>query len=80
MKQELKDILLANSTFIQFIGILDQDGNEVISVALQSLKDSVKEKSYQFVYKTVKSNFFKTCAGNLCHYHRKLKKHSSYFG
>lgn len=64
VKHRLKEILMNNSTSIQYIGILDQEGNEVVGVSQVANRDIIKEKSYHFVYKIVRSNFSKTCNGS----------------
>jgi hypothetical protein len=63
MKQRLRDILMANSAFIQYIGVLDHEGNEVVGVSQVSNREVIKEKSFSFVYKIVRSNYAKTCNG-----------------
>ena len=70
MKQRLIDILINNSTAIEYIGILDQEGNEVVGVSQVTNREIIKEKSYHFVYKIVRSNFAKTCHGRLPVYQR----------
>jgi hypothetical protein len=64
MKQRLREVLINNSSMIHYIGILDHEGNEVMGVSQVSTRDSIKEKSFNFVYKIVRSNFSKTCNGN----------------
>jgi hypothetical protein len=64
MKQRLREILMGNSAFIQYIGILDQEGNEVMGVSQVSNREIIKEKSFSFVYKIVRSNYSKTCSGS----------------
>ena len=63
MKQRLRDILLHNNEYIQYIGILDNEGVESVGVSIQGLKDNIKEKTYHNVFKTMRNNFNKTCAG-----------------
>lgn len=65
MKQRLREIVLSNGGQIQFIAVLDQDGNELHSVGVQGLKDPIKDKSYGLTFKVARANFAKSCSGSL---------------